>query len=354
MSDVIASITNFIQGNLTLQVFLLIFAAVVVNFLVMMLLRRVKLFSDKTNMPWDDIFIDSVGKPLSVLLIYTACNYAAKLLYNHSTNVVLGKFIELENIAYLLIVGWFLIRFVKRAEGLYVSHNKFDTTTVTAIAKLLRFSIVITTVLMVIDALGYSIKGVLAFGGIGGIAVGFAAKDLLANFFGGLIIYLDRPFKVGDWIRSPDRTIEGTVEDIGWRVTKIRTFDKRPLYIPNSVFTTIAIENPSRMSHRRIKETIGLRYDDSAKLALIIEDVKTMLKQHEDIATNETLMVNFDAFADSSLNFFIYAFTKTTNWQRYHEVKQDVLIKIMEIVDQHQAEIAFPTNTVHLLQQGEE
>ena len=102
------------------------------------------------------------------------------------------------------------------------------------------------------QALGYSISGVLAFGGIGGIAVGFAAKDLLANFFGGLMIYLDRPFSVGDWIRSPDKNIEGTVEEIGWRLTRIRTFDKRPLYVPNSTFTQISVENPSRMLNRRI------------------------------------------------------------------------------------------------------
>ena len=108
----------------------------------------------------------------------------------------------------------------------------------------------------------YSVSGLLAFGGIGGIAVGFAAKDLLANFFGGLMIYLDRPFSVGDWIRSPDKEIEGTVEDIGWRLTRIRTFDKRPLYIPNSIFASISVENPSRMSNRRIYEKIGIRYDD--------------------------------------------------------------------------------------------
>ena len=82
---------------------------------------------------------------------------------------------------------------------------------------------------------------------MGGIAVGFAARDLLANFLGGLSIFMDRPFAVGDWIRSPDREIEGTVEDVGWRVTRIRTFDQRPLYVPNSVFSTVALENPSRL-----------------------------------------------------------------------------------------------------------
>ena len=87
----------------------------------------------------------------------------------------------------------------------------------------------------------------MAFGGIGGIAIGFAAKDLLANFFGALMIFLDRPFSIGDWIRSPDREIEGVVEDIGWRSTKIRTFDKRPLFIPNSAFASLTVENASKM-----------------------------------------------------------------------------------------------------------
>ena len=138
--------------------------------------------------------------------------------------------------------------------------------------------LVILTVMQLFD---YSVSGLLAFGGIGGIAVGFAAKDLLANFFGGLMIYLDRPFSVGDWIRSPDKEIEGTVEDIGWRLTRIRTFDKRPLYIPNSIFASISVENPSRMSNRRIYEKIGIRYDDMSKMNTIVTEVKLMLQKHE-------------------------------------------------------------------------
>ena len=162
------------------------------------------------------------------------------------------------------------------------------------------------------------------------------------------MIYLDRPFKVGDWIRSPDRNIEGTVEKIGFRLTVIRTFDKRPLYVPNSVFTNIAVENPSRMKNRRIKETIGVRYDDAKKLPLILDDVRAMLVQHEDIDNNQTLIVNFNSFAASSLDFFIYTFTKTTNWIEYHHIKQDVMLKTLEIIHKHEADCAFPTQTLHI------
>jgi MscS family membrane protein len=149
-------------------------------------------------------------------------------------------------------------------------------------------------------------------------------------------------------VRSPDKEIEGTVEQIGWRLTKIRTFDQRPLYVPNSVFTSISVENPSRMENRRIYETIGIRYADFDKMAAIVSDVKKMLLNHPEIDTGKTLIVNFNSYAPSSLDFFIYTFTKVTEWVRFHEIKQDVLLKIGEIIGGHGAEIAFPTSTVHL------
>ena len=138
------------------------------------------------------------------------------------------------------------------------------------------------------------------------------------------------------------------VENIGWRVTRIRTFDKRPLYVPNSVFTQIAVENPSRMTNRRIYETIGIRYDDADKMAEIVNQVKIMLQQHAEIDSNQTLIVNFNSFAASSIDFFVYTFTKTTEWVKFHEIKQDVLLKIMDIIEKQDAEIAFPTSTLHV------
>ena len=102
------------------------------------------------------------------------------------------------------------------------------------------------------------------------------------------------------------------------------------------------------MSHRRIYETVGIRYDDMDKLPGIISDVKTMLQSHPDIAQDQTMIVNFNQFAASSLDFFVYTFTKTTNWIEYHQVKQDVLLKISDIINRHGAEIAFPTSTVHI------
>jgi MscS family membrane protein len=201
---------------------------------------------------------------------------------------------------------------------------------------------------VVLQTLGFSLSGVLAAGGIGGLAIGFAAKDLLANFFGGLTIYMDRPFSVGEWIRSPDRQIEGTVEKISWRHTRIRGFNKNPIYVPNAVFTTIVVENPSRMTHRRIIETIGIRYDDLAHVASIVDAIKNMLLNHSGVDNQQTIIVNFNGFAASSLNLYVYAFTKTTNWVVFHEVKQSLLLEIAVIIEQHGAQIALPTQTLHV------
>ena len=178
--------------------------------------------------------------------------------------------------------------------------------------------------------------------------MGFASKDLLANFFGATLLYLDKPFEVGDWIRSPDINIEGDVESISWRLTKIRQFDKRPLYVPNSIFNSIVIENASRMSHRRIKEIIGVRYSDIKVIKKITDDIKIMLMNHNEIDSTQKILVNLIRFNKSSIDFMVYTFTITINWAEYLRVKQDVLLKINEIIECNNAQIAFPTTTIHL------
>jgi MscS family membrane protein len=330
-------------------VFLVVLTTLVINYAARRILRRLEDQTAKTNTVWDDAFVRSARVPAAWLIWVVGFAWAAEIIAR-GTDSALDQLIDPTRfVAVVGLFAYFLYRFVSEAERAFIETGA-DITTANAIAKLLRVSVIITAVLMVLQTLGVSISGVLAFGGIGGIAVGFAAKDLLANFFGGLMIYLDRPFAVGDWIRSPDRNIEGTVEHIGWRLSIIRTFDQRPLYVPNSVFATISLENPSRMKNRRIYETIGLRYDDVDKMAPIVADVREMLRSREDIDTGKTMIVNFNEFGASSLNFFVYTFTKTTNWVEYHGIKEDVLFRIHEIIDRHGAEIAFPTQTLHLVE----
>ena len=343
----------FSSNSWVVQVFIVVFITLSISFIQKRIIGKLYAKLESTPVYWDDALVDAARRPLTILIWIIGLTFAADIVSNETDAVIFGAIDPIRDVGVIFTFAWFLVRFVERTEKNIVLKKKargeeVDRTTADAIAKLLRISVIITALLVMLQTLGYSISGVLAFGGIGGIAIGFAAKDLLANFFGGLMIYMDRPFNVGDWIRSPDRDIEGTVENIGWRLTRIRTFDKRPLYVPNSVFANIAVENPSRMTNRRIKETIGIRYDDVSKMEIIIDDVRKMLQEHEDIDTNQTLIVNFNEFASSSLDFFIYTFTKTKDWIRFHEVKQDVLLKVIMIVESHGAECAFPTSTVHI------
>ena len=354
LSELLKQVTRFGgEDAWVYQVFFVVLTIVVANFVLKLVLAKARRQTEKTRTAWDDALLHALQKPARLLVWVVGLTFAAEIVQHVTDAVIWGAIGPVRDIGVIASVTWFITRFIHFAEKNIVEEARLkgktiDKTTADAVARLLRISVLITAVLVTLQTLGYSISGVLAFGGIGGLAVGFAAKDLLANFFGGMMIFLDRPFAVGDWIRSPDREIEGTVEHIGWRLTCIRTFDKRPLYVPNSVFANIALQNPSRMTHRRIYETIGIRYDDVAKLDVIVAEVKQMLHAHEAIDDSQTLMVNFNAFGPSSLDFFIYTMTHTTVWSEFHEIKQDVLLRIHAIIARHGAEIAFPTSTVHL------
>ena len=331
------------------ELFVIVLLTVFGSYFVRRFIRTLKTRAEKTQSQWDDTFFAALQGPARTLVWVVGLTLA---LERASVGLdIEAVFAPLRSALVIATLTWALIRFVDRVQRRMMHDPKtddLDLTTVDAIGRLIRITVLITSGLIILQTLGFSVSGVLAFGGLGGIAVGFAAKDLLSNFFGGLMIFLDRPFGVGDWIRSPDRDIEGTVESLGWRLTTIRTFDKRPLYVPNATFLSVAVENPSRMSHRRIYETIGVRYDDADQIQVVVERVKKMLEQHPDIDSSQTLMVNFNQFGPSSLDFFIYCFTNTTVWTEYHMVKEDVLLKTYDLITELGAEVAFPTQTLHL------
>jgi MscS family membrane protein len=307
---------------------------------------------EKTRNLYDDALLASARRPLGWAIWILGICWAAEVAGRSAESEIFSYVGPVREVSVVWLLAWFAVRFIGALERRITAEDhafEGDRTTVLAVGKLLRASVIITGLLMALQGLGFSVSGVLAFGGIGGIAIGFASRDLLANFFGALMVFLDRPFSVGDWIRSPDQEIEGTVEEIGWRLTRIRTFDQRPLYVPNSKFTSLSVENPSRMRNRRIYETIGLRYSDIGVLPAVVSDVEQMLKDHPAIDLKRTLMVNFVEFGESSLDFFVYTFTKTTVWAEYHAIKQDVLLKIADIVAKHGAEFAFPTRSVELV-----
>jgi len=236
------------------KILVLLAVGVVGYFVANQIIEGLKRKASKTTNLFDDAVIGAVEVPVNYGILFYTIWFSIYILEKQFALNLLPKEQDVILIANAVLFAWFVLRLIKIRENQILKgelETKSDRMTIGAVFKILRITVLILTLMVIFQTLGLSISGIIAFGGVGGAAVAFAAKDLLANFFGGLMVFLDKPFAVGDWIRSPDQNIEGTVEHIGWRVTRIRTFDKRPLYVPNSAFAQISIENPSRMTHRR-------------------------------------------------------------------------------------------------------
>ncbi len=225
-----------------------------------------------------------------------------------------------------------------------------DKDLIDTIGKVLSIVIFIISGLIILDILDIQLTALLAFGGVGGLAVGFAAKDVFANFFGGLMIHINRPFAIGELIVSSNKNFQGYVEEIGWYMTKIRSYSRTPVYIPNALFIDALIENMGRMYNRRIKHVVGVRYQDINKIKPIVNEILEMIEKQLEIDQQLPIFVNFSSFSPYSLDIEVICYTKTKERKLWAEIQQDVFLKIADIISKNQAEIAFPTNTVHLEQ----
>lgn len=302
---------------------------------------------------WPLVFVQALRKPIVVLLWYLCFIVILLSVLEYFGDVeFLASLKTATSLGVTVICIWFLLRAINYAEQAMkktkIGKRKIDKTTADGISKISRIVLFIVAALAVLQSFGVPLAAIYTAAGGAGIGITLAAQDMLKNFFGGLVLYFDRPFSIGDWISSPDKNIEGTVEKIGWRTTRIRTFDKRPLYVPNATFLTVAVENPSRMLFRRIRTDVGVRYCDFNVIPKITQDIEDMIRNDEDIAADQTIWVNLVNFAPSSLEFRIYCFTKTSEWVPFQKIQQKIFIKILEIIEQNGAEAAFPTETLHI------
>ena len=345
----------------------LIVPVLVVSFLILLLLAFYRYFSKRILKEMQKRrkqslisgFIIAFTTPFQVAFVFLfVFNWFQMLLSEWYPIFPLKTLESLRNIVLTLALFWFVLRYITQIESRILSRNprlsedkQWDSTTLNASCQLLRIVVMINGVLIILPMLKVETSGLLAFGSVGALGVTFAAKDLLANFFGGLMIFLDRPFRVGDWVKSPEKDIEGTVHYIGWRVTHIQTFDRLKRYVPNSLFLNITIDNPSRMTHRRIQNVIGIRYDDASKVGLICQDIETLLRSRPEIDQTQTLSVTLTQFGDSALELLMKSFTTETTWAGWNRVRHEILVEVLAIVERHGAECAFPTTTLHVPEQ---
>ena len=204
--------------------------------------------------------------------------------------------------------------------------------------------LLITTAMLMVN-FGIPSAAIATLLGGAGIGFTFATQQISQNFLSGFMLFFNRPFKEGDWINVDE--LQGTVESIGWYYTRIRTFDRRPLNIPNSIFATKPIENPGQMYNRRILANISLRYEDIDKIAGVTEEVREHLKHHPQIDQEQIILVNFNQWDASSINMMVYCFTKTTAWAEWLSIQQAIFLDIAAIVKGRGADFAFNCTTLY-------
>jgi MscS family membrane protein len=239
-------------------------------------------------------------------------------------------------IGLVVLLHWTSQRFIKQLEqgALSEEHtSSLDKTTVIALARLAKIIAAIIGLIMLIYTVNGDVHALLAMGSAGTIVVGIAAKDLLANFFGGFMLFIDRPFSVGDMIRADDKDIEGIVQHIGWRRTQILTREQRPLYIPNSLFLSMGIENASRAKHHSINAVINLKGLSVKEINEVLAAIERMLRLQRDIDQSMPVSASVKHFDSTGFYIKIYCFTKGYNLASSLKVQQDIFLGIAKIVD---------------------
>ncbi len=315
----------------------------------------------KRSKIWDESLIAALHHPLIFLICATALALSYQSLVEIYSQYNFVDIALLKKVITLSFLAWFCLSLINQLENKITEKTnnhalESDLTTIIALSQISRFVVISALTLVFLQSIGISVSAILAFGGVGALTVGFAAKDTLANLLGGLMIFIDRPFSVGDAIKSPDDQIEGTVEHIGWRLTRIRDDEMNARYVPNALFSTITIINLTRIKGRRIKTILKLRFQDMAELKSIADEIKQFLQSHSAINQDQIIAVSFEDIGDYSLNLLVLAFTKTTNWLEYLDAKQQILLEILNIAHKHKAEYALPlqlTHTYNAQQAGE-
>ena len=232
------------------------------------------------------------------------------------------------------------------------AHNKYDmkvnTVLIPTICKGIKILIILFSIIQIANIWGIDVNAFITGIGLSGVVVALAAKDFAANMISGAIIFMDSPFTIGDWIKC--NQLEGTVEEISFRSTRIRTFDKALISVPNSVLANEPIFNYNKRDLRRVNIDIGVTYDTTkSQLEKCSQKIKTMLMESEEI-DSEGIIVNFDKFGDSSLDISIYYFIRRTAFNEYMDVKEKINYEIMKILDEEDVQIAFPSRTLYIEQ----
>jgi MscS family membrane protein len=334
LANLIAAILGFL--------FFLLLRSLFTSFIVSALLR----VTARTKGTVDDMIVRELRDPLRFFFIVLGLRVFFQLIFRetHMIKTILDSMT-------IYTVFWVFYAITPATKELlyrYSSANDHLSYELSNfLIRMVRVLIVILGIMAILYNFGINVTAFFASLGIGGLALALAAKDTAANLFGSIALLVDHSVKVGEWIKVSG--IEGTVEDIGMRTTKIRTFEKSLIAIPNSIVASSPIENYSRRGIRRIKIFVGLTYGTSRDtIEAIITDLRTLLKNHPNIAQNETQLVNFRDFNASDLGIMVYTFATKSEWKTYLQIREEVNLEIMRIVEEHGASFAYPSQSLYI------
>ncbi len=334
-------------GNLILAVIVLLFFFFLRKIFVFTIATFLQSLAKRTKNYYDDRIVSALKGPVGLAFVLIGLHIALALVTQENETVK-----NISNTLLIFNTFWAIIALSEALKGIvYSATGRFNKDLskeignfILAIIKILIGALGLGAMLQV---WGVNVTALIASLGLGGLAFALAAKDTASNLFGSFSLLADRSIRIGEWISVAGN--EGIVEDIGMRTTKMRAFDKSLIIVPNQLVANSPVYNFSRRGVRRINISVGLTYSTTKdQLITIVNEIRTMLETHEDISQDDTLLVNFESFGASALNIFIYTYTETANWKRYLEIREDVHIKIMKIVEENGASFAFPSTSLYV------
>ena len=307
-------------------------------------------------------FVKMIQRPLTVLIVLATIGFAFNILeYPDELNVKFAgisvfKFLDyLYRVLWVAAVAWLFIGLVNFVTGIFqekadLTESKSDDQIVLFLKDFLRITIVLVAFLFILGSvLKFNITSLLAGAGIAGLAIALAAKEPLENLFGSFMIFVEKPFQVGDLLQVGE--VIGTVEKVGFRSTRIRTLEKTFVTLPNRKIMEGYSENLTMRTFRSLRMMVGVTYNtNNEQIQAIVKDIQDYIDNHE--LTNEDGIVGFYEFGESSKNILVNYFVQNIEWNTYIRVREEINHKIVDIVEKHQSDFAFPTRTLHLFKEN--
>ena len=324
--------------NLALGIFIVILSLLLRRIFSIWVLKRLQKLTEKTDTSIDDALLDILNPPLSFLILLAGFWLARTVLaLPDRVDIVLGKWISL---GFVIIVCWLIYRssdvfteFLEKAARR--TETELDDILVPYLNKVIKVVAILFIVLKMAEVLlGLSAAALLGLLGGMGLTLGLVFKDIIANWFGCGVIYIDNLFREGDWVQLDNGSIvDADVEEIGLRSTRFRNFDKTLSIVPNATIANAVVKNWSRMYKRRVKFNLSIDGINTDTLERVLKGIRDILSQDPGVH-QEFHMVNFREFEGNTRIIRLYYFTTTTVWKDHEQVRENVNLKVLKLLEQ--------------------